>query len=175
MLVSIIGISLLSLVLSGTASGAGGQSEDSSDIARATAFRSMSFLVGTWTCHSLVRGLDRRDIVSYALESNGRWMHVHSVSPPVGVRQLTIIADGDFTYDVARHHWFRTDRDSRGGYDVRTSSSWTGSTLVWSDILTDDGSLDQDRFTKIAQDQTRDVFVFQSRPTRTVIRNCHRK
>jgi hypothetical protein len=102
----------------------------------------LSFLQGTWTCHSMLRGKDRPDTFTGTTAMNGRWIVLHDVAPPFDqYRTLPVNMDQYYTYDMQSKKYVSVNLDDFGGYGFATSPGWQGNTMVWTDKSAPDGSV----------------------------------
>jgi hypothetical protein len=125
---------------------------------------SMSFMLGTWSCHSMTRGSYRPDTTSYTMDYDGRWIKGHDLAPPFDkFRKRTIVTDTWITYNDVLHQWVQTSVDNFGGYSVVTSPGWSGNRITWTSSVTPDGSTGSDTLTKVSDTQTRDVATGRDR------------
>jgi len=119
---------------------------------------SMAFLMGTWSCHSTVRGSARPDTTTYTMDYDGRWIKAHDTAPAFDrFRTRSIVSDTWMTYNRDMHQWVQTAVDNFGGYGVSTSPGWNGNQMTWTAALTQDGSTGSDTVTKVSDRETRDV------------------
>jgi hypothetical protein len=114
----------------------------------------MSYFIGTWKCHEKVRGSDRSDrsdTSTYTPARDGRWVTFHDVAPSFDkYRTKTLVSDAWITYNPATKRWVDVLIDNFGDYGVATSPGWSGSTFVWTDTLSSDGTLGIYTITKIS-------------------------
>jgi hypothetical protein len=136
-------------------------------------FSSVSFMLGTWSCHGMVRGSSRPDTATYTMDYDGHWMKLHDTAPPFDkYRTRSVIMDTWMTYNDTMHEWVQTSVDNFGGYGMATSPGWRGNRMTWTSSVTPDGTTGSDVFTKISDTETRDVYTSRSRsgmalPTQT--------
>lgn len=124
----------------------------------------ISFLLGTWSCRTMARGLPRPDTMTYTMEYDGRWMRAHDVAPPFDrYRTRAIVSESWITFNPDLHVWAQTGLDNFGGYGVLTSPGWKGNTMTWSTVVTPDGSTGTDLFTKLSDTETKDVYSGRDR------------
>jgi len=103
---------------------------------------SMTFYLGTWTCHQKLRGGDRPDTTTYTMAYDGKWVAAHDVAPPFDkYRTKTIISDTWYTYNPLTKTWASLSVDNFGGYGVSTSPGWVGSKMIWTDTISANGTL----------------------------------
>ncbi len=136
----------------------------------------MSFLVGSWSCHSHVRGSSRPNTTTYSMDLDGRWIKGHDTAPPFDkYRDRTITTDSWTTYNPVEKKWVATSVDNFGGYFVSTSPGWHGNLLTSTAIVTPDGSTGSDTLTKDSDAKTTDVASGKDKdgkPTPTVTTVC---
>lgn len=102
----------------------------------------LSFMQGTWTCHSMLRGKDRPDTFTGSMTMNGRWLVLHDTAPPFDqYRSQPVHTDQYFGYDTQNKKWININVDDFGGYGYATSPGWQGNTMVWTDKSAPDGSV----------------------------------
>jgi hypothetical protein len=136
---------------------------------------SMSFLLGTWSCHSQTRGSNRPNTTVNTMDLDGRWMKSHDVAPPFDkFRTRTIVTDTWTSYNPVLHEWVSTSVDNFGGYGVATSPGWKGNAITWTATVTSDGSTGSDTTTKNSDTKTTDVATGKDKsgnpqPTTTTI------
>jgi hypothetical protein len=115
---------------------------------------SISFMQGTWTCHSMLRGKDRPDTFTGSTIMNGRWIVLHDTAPPFDqYRSVPVHTDQYFTYDVQNKKWINVNVDDFGGYGFATSPGWQGNTMVWTDKSAQDGSVGVTTMKKVSDNQ----------------------
>ena len=123
-------------------------------------FSSMKFLLGTWTCHQIVRGKNRPDTGTTTIGLDGAYMVTHDVAPAFDkYRTQAVRSDTYTTYNPQTHQWVSMSMDSFGGYVVTTSPGWTGNTMTSKTVMTNDGGSGTDTLTKVSDTQTRDAFT----------------
>jgi hypothetical protein len=112
---------------------------------------SLRFYVGTWTCHQKLRGADRPDTTTYTMAYDGTWLAAHDVAPPFDkYRTKAIVSDTYYTFNSLTKTWVSVSVDNFGGYGVSTSPGWVGSKMVWTDSVTNDGTLGVATITKVS-------------------------
>ncbi|MBC5800839.1 MAG: hypothetical protein GIX03_12635 [Candidatus Eremiobacteraeota bacterium] len=136
----------------------------------------MSFLIGSWSCNSHVRGSSRPNTTTYAMDLDGRWIKSHDTAPPFDkYRSRTITTDAWTTYDPIEKKWASSSVDNFGNYGTATSPGWDGNHLTWTTIVTPDGSTGSDTLTKDSDTKTTDVASGKDKngkPTPTVTTTC---
>jgi hypothetical protein len=121
---------------------------------------SMSFFVGTWNCHSTVRGSSRPSTTTYTMDYDGHWLKAHDVAPPFDkYRTRPIITDTWMTYNPNNHKWVTTSLDNFGNYAITTAPAWDGNKQTTTTILSQDGSAGVDVLTKTSDTETTDTFT----------------
>jgi hypothetical protein len=116
----------------------------------------MRYFIGTWTCHQKLRGADRPDTATYTVALDGRWLMQHDVAPPFDkYRTKSIVSDTVTSYNPLTKQWVSLSYDNFGGYGVVTSPGWSGSTLVWTSTLSNDGSTGKFTVTKVSDTEMR--------------------
>ncbi|MGC1381613.1 MAG: hypothetical protein WA814_11400 [Candidatus Baltobacteraceae bacterium] len=121
---------------------------------------SLSFLLGTWACHSVARGSPRPDTTTFTMDYDGHWMRSHDVAPPFDrYRTRPIVSDSWISFNPIVRVWVQTEVDNFGGYGTSTAPGWRGNTMTWTAVATPDGSTGTDVFTKVSETQTKDVFA----------------
>jgi hypothetical protein len=142
------------LALLGIGSGSAAQPTPVPD--RKPDLSAMSYFIGNWTCHQKLRGADRPNTSAYAPAFDGRWIMEHDVAPPFDkYRTKTILNDTVTTYNPLTKQWVALSYDNFGGYGVATSPGWTGSTIVWTATLSNDGSTAKTTITKVSDTEMR--------------------
>jgi len=122
-------------------------------------FSSMSFLMGTWTCHQMLRGKDRPDTSTTALGMDGMYMVTQDEAPPFDqYRTFPIHGMSYMTYDSMIKKWVSIGVDSAGNYGITSSPGWQGNTIVWTGSYLD-GSSSTDTVTKASDTRTTDQSV----------------
>jgi len=122
-------------------------------------FSSMAFFLGTWNCHSVVRGAHRSDTAVNTMTYDGHWMQTHDTAPPFDkYRTRTITTDTWQTYNSALRMWVSTFVDDFGDYGTSTSPGWRGNTITFTTVLASDGSSGYDTLTKLSATRTTDTF-----------------
>jgi len=125
---------------------------------------SMSFLLGTWSCKSQVRGSARPDTSTTTMDLDGRWIHDHDIAPPFDkYRSRAIVSDTFTTYNADLKLWVSSWVDSFGGYGTATSPGWSGNQITWTSVVTQDGSSGSDTTTKDSDTHTTDVATFKDK------------
>jgi len=136
----------------------------------------MSFMLGTWSCKSHVRGSERPDTSTTTMDLDGRWMRSHDVAPPFDkFRSRPIVTDTFTTYNPDLKIWVSTWVDNFGGYGTVTSPGWDGNKITWTTVVSQDGSTGSDTTTKDSDTHTTDVANGKDRdgkPTPTVTTVC---
>jgi hypothetical protein len=121
---------------------------------------SMSFYIGTWKCHSTVRGSSRPSTTTYSMDYDGRWIKAHDVAPVFDkFRTRSIITDAWTTYNSDNHKWVTTSVDNFGNYGISTAPGWDGNKMTTTTVLTQDGSTGLDVLTKTSDSETVDTFT----------------
>ncbi len=121
-------------------------------------FSSMRFLMGTWNCHSMVRGRPRPDTSTTTMTLDGEYMVTHDVAPPFDrFRNRAVNTDTYVTYNPINHMWVSLSVDNFGGYGVGMSPGWRGNTLTTTIKMAQDGTTGSDTLTKVSDRQTSDV------------------
>src|SRR5579872_3655421 len=68
-------------------------------------FTSMMFLTGTWTCTQMLRGKQRPDTSTTAIDKDGMWMVTQDTAPPFDqYRTFTVNSTNWTTYDRSEEH-----------------------------------------------------------------------
>jgi DDE family transposase len=121
---------------------------------------SMMFYIGTWKCHSTVRGSGRPDTTTYTMDYDGRWIKGHDVAPAFDkFRTRAIVSDTWTTYNDELKKWVSTSVDNFGGYGVSTSPGWVGNKITSTAVVTSDGSTGSDTLTKVSDTETTDTAI----------------
>jgi hypothetical protein len=121
---------------------------------------SMSFLVGTWKCHSSARGSARTSTTTYTMDYDGRWLKAHDVAPVFDkFRTRPIVADTWLTYNPDNKMWVNTTVDNFGGYGIAMSPGWDGNKLTSTVAMSNDGSTGIDVLTKTSDTEITDTFT----------------
>jgi hypothetical protein len=132
-------------------------------------FSSMAMFLGTWTCHSVVRGAHRSDTSNTTMAYDGHWMQTHDVAPPFDkYRSRAITTDTWTTYNSTMHQWAQVAVDDFGGYFVSTSPGWRGNKLTYTSVVTPDGSSGYDTLTKLSATRTTDTFWGKDKSGKTM-------
>ena len=140
---------------------------------------SMAFLIGTWDCHSTVRGSKRPDTTTNTMDMEGRWIKSHDVAPPFDkYRSRAIVTDSWTTYNRELRQWVSTSIDNFGGYGTATSPGWHGNAITWTAVVTSDGSTGSDTTTKDSDTKITDVSTGKDKsgkPVPSVTTVCMKK
>ncbi len=121
-------------------------------------FSSMNFMLGTWRCHSTLRGKNRPDTSTTTMTLDGAYMVTHDVAPPFDkYRTQAVRTDSYMTYNPRTHLWVTISVDNFAGYGAVTSPGWRGNTMTSTLVASQDGSSGSDTLTKVSDTQTRDV------------------
>ncbi len=140
-------------------------------------FSSMRFMLGTWTCHSRLRGKDRPDTSTTTIGMDGEYMVTHDNAPVFDkFRNRAVNTDSFMTYNSMSGQWVTVSVDNFGGYSVATSPGWRGNTMVSTTTMTQDGSSVTGKTIKISDSGTRNILITKS-PNGTVTTDsatCHK-
>ncbi len=127
-------------------------------------FSSMNFLLGTWHCHSMLRGKYRPDTSTTTMTLDGAYMVTHDVAPPFDkYRTQAVRTDTYMTYNPRIHRWVAISVDNFAGYAAAMTPGWHGNTLTSTLVASQDGSSGSDTLTKVSDTQTRDVATGKSK------------
>jgi hypothetical protein len=119
---------------------------------------SMTYLIGTWNCTSMVRGSKRPDTTVYSLDYDGRWIKGHDTAPPFDkFRTRAIVTDTWITYNPINKMWMSTSVDNFGGYGIGSSPGWKGNQITTTIVVSPDGTTGSDVLTKVSNTETKDV------------------
>jgi hypothetical protein len=114
----------------------------------------LSFLQGTWTCHSMLRGKDRPDTTTTTMTLNGRWLLAQDLAPPFDAyRKDPIHTQTYYSYDAQNKKYVSVSVDDFGGYGFATSPGWNGDTMVWTDKSSPDGSVAVSTIRKVSDSE----------------------
>ncbi|MGC1381339.1 MAG: hypothetical protein WA814_10010 [Candidatus Baltobacteraceae bacterium] len=99
-------------------------------------FSSMSFLVGSWTCHtkSARRPAAYVTNVTYSMDPSGYWMDQTSVTNPTAWVTTKLTINDKITYDGDTKRWVDVSYGDQGAYGLSFSSGWVGNELTWHDM-----------------------------------------
>ncbi|MGZ3497929.1 MAG: hypothetical protein ACXWNJ_05945 [Vulcanimicrobiaceae bacterium] len=110
---------------------------------------SMQYFLGTWKCTSKTRGSIRPDTSTTTMDMDGRWMKAHDEAPPFDkYRTRTIITDTYTTFNADTKQFVSTSVDNFAGYAMSATPGWSGNKLVWTDTVSNDGTLGVTTITK---------------------------
>jgi hypothetical protein len=128
----------------------------------------MQYFVGTWSCHSKLRGSDRPSTLTYRVSDDKHWIKFREDAPPFDrYRTQTIVSDGSLTYNPTAKQWAFVVTDNFGGYGISTSPGWNGNRLIFTDVVTDNGSMGTFTMDKVANDAFHTTVVVRSRDGKT--------
>ena len=134
-------------------------------------FSSLAFFNGNWTCTRTKSPNPKRVGSTYrfmaALDPSGYWQTYRVVEGDVAT-------DGHLTYDATAKAWTFLYVSSTGDYGVATSPGWTGTTMVYKDVLNGGGApLGSSTFTKTSDTAlTREYAVTTPTGTLTYTSSC---
>ena len=124
-----------------------------------TDFSSMSFYLGTWACHQMLRGKVRPDTFVTTMGGGGAYMVQQDSAPPFDAyRNFTVKTTSYITYDPTIKKWVEVGIDNGGGYSLVSSPGWRGNMITWT-ATTLDGSRGTDVQTKVSNTLTVDHIV----------------
>lgn len=113
-----------------------------------------TYMQGTWTCHSMLRGKDRPNTYTGSIGLNGRYVVAHDTAPPFDqFRNDPVHSEMYFTYDPQNKKYISTEMDDFGGYGFATSPGWQGDTIVWTDKSAPDGSVVVTTISKVSDSE----------------------
>ena len=136
---------------------------------------SMAFLVGSWTCESVLRGSKRPNATTFTMDYEGHWLKGHDVAPAFDkYRKRALTTDTWTGYNAVKRLWVQTSVDDFGGYGISTSPGWKGKKITFTTVVTPDGSSGVDTLTKVSDTETSDTFVGKDKngkpqPTQTTV------
>ena len=111
----------------------------------------LAYFNGTWTCHQMLRGKDRPNTSTSAMDMNDRWIKTTDVAPPFDqYRTLPVNSTSYTSYDATVKRYVQVNVDDFGGYGIAYSPGWTGNSLVWTDKSASDGSEGMTTISKVS-------------------------
>jgi hypothetical protein len=137
-------------------------------------FSSMSFMMGTWNCTSMLRGKQRPETDVTTMSPDGTWMVTQGTAPPFDqYRNFAVNSTTYMTYDPSIKRWVTTGIDSTGLYFISSSPGWDGNTITWTSKGLDGTSV-TDVVTKASDTHTTDNLTITppSGKTTTVSNSC---
>ncbi len=99
-------------------------------------FAPMAFLTGNWQCSivSARRPRPYHTTSTARMSSDGYWLVTSTTTLPAPWTGRTLHGEDKMTYDASTSRWVDISTDDQGGYDISTSSGWSGNTITWNDI-----------------------------------------
>lgn len=120
-------------------------------------FTSMMFLTGTWTCTQMLRGKQRPDTSTTAIDKDGMWMVTQDTAPPFDqYRTFAVNSTNWTTYDPTVKQWVTVGMDNTGGYFLSSTPGWQGNTMTTTSTGLD-GTKVSDVLTKVSDTATSDT------------------
>jgi hypothetical protein len=99
-------------------------------------FSSLSFMVGTWTCHtkSSRRPAAYVTVSTYTLDPSGYWINETSTTSPNSWIPAKLVVLDKISYDSDTKRWVDVLSGDQGAYGLSFARGWTGNQIVWHDV-----------------------------------------
>jgi hypothetical protein len=99
-------------------------------------FSTWMWEIGTWNCssQSARRATPQKSTTTYALDPSGYWIVGTTKTAGVSWFPHDSVSIDKLTYDASGKQWIDVTTDDLGGYDISSSTGWSGNKSVWHDV-----------------------------------------